>query len=318
MAVGPGDARTRLRSLALLCASTMLACAADARDAEEQLIAAGDAGSEADTTSGGAGTGAAVDGCAPWAATVEPDGLRCTQEPPPDVGPFGGRVALTFDDGPRPGTTPQILSILREQRIPATFFIVGRMLAQPGAAAIVREIHDDALFQVANHTFTHARLIEISADEAISEVERTTAALQRALDDPCFYPAFFRHPYTHANCSTIEIVRERGYAVTGMHIDTLDWCYAAQDGRCEIDRVDEAYREDMVGFTLSQFPRYEGGIVLLHDIHHNTVALLPALIAALRDAGATFVHLDDIEVLPQLNAEIEPPVAPACCEGLAL
>jgi peptidoglycan-N-acetylglucosamine deacetylase len=255
--------------------------------------------------------------CEPWAATVEPDGLRCTQEPPSDVGPFGGRVALTFDDGPNPATTPQILAILREQQIPATFFIVGRMLEQPAARAIAREIHEDRLFRVANHSYSHARMIELSPAEVVLQVERTTAAIQLAVGHPCFYPAFFRHPYTHANCATIEIVRARGHAVVGMHIDTLDWCYA-QGGRCDADRVDEQYREDMVGFTLSQLQRFQGGIVLLHDIHPSTVAMLPALIAALRDEGATFVQLDDSAVFPQLNAEIETPIPPACCADLAL
>ncbi|MDP6979209.1 MAG: hypothetical protein QF570_11500 [Myxococcota bacterium] len=58
-----------------------------------------------------------------------------------------------------------------------------------------------------------------------------------------------------------------------------------------------------------------GGIMLMHDIHPNTVAELPAVISAMRAAGATFVHLDDLILFPILNGNVNPPEPPACCDG---
>jgi peptidoglycan/xylan/chitin deacetylase (PgdA/CDA1 family) len=197
--------------------------------------------------------------------------------------------------------------------------MVGRQLAQPAAQAIALDIHADPLFRVANHTDTHPHLPQLELASVEAEVARATAALQLALRDPCYYSSFFRFPFTEASCDTVEVVRARGMAVAGMHIDTLDWCYARQNGHCPAESapwLPAAYREDMVGFVLSQFARYQGGIVLMHDIHPNTVAMLPSVIAALRAAGATFVALDDATVFPRLNAEIERPDPPACCANL--
>jgi peptidoglycan/xylan/chitin deacetylase (PgdA/CDA1 family) len=70
----------------------------------------------------------------------------------------------------------------------------------------------------------------------------------------------------------------------------------------------------MVGWTLNRLQLYGGGIAILHDTQTNTMAQLPALIAALRGAGATFVRLDDDSVFPLINAAANPPEPPACCD----
>ena len=59
-----------------------------------------------------------------------------------------------------------------------------------------------------------------------------------------------------------------------------------------------------------------GGIMLLHDIQANTAAELPAILAALQTAGATFVDLSDGTLFPQLNANVSVPEAPACCSAV--
>jgi peptidoglycan/xylan/chitin deacetylase (PgdA/CDA1 family) len=258
--------------------------------------------------------------CAPWTDTIDPGaGLRCEQEPPPDPGPFGGRIALTFDDGPNPSTTPQIVAILREQHIPATFFMGGQQLEDPAARAIALDIHRDPLFRVANHTYTHPEMPTLSLVDAQAQIEDTTAALQAAIGDPCYFPRFFRFPFSRASCETVRLVRERGFAVTGVHIDPVDWCYAMDNGHCSeanVPWMPAEYRDDMVSWVLTQLDRYQGGIVLMHDIHPNTVAMLPLVIDALRGAGMSFVALDDASVFPLLNGEVDPPEPPACCAGI--
>ncbi len=114
------------------------------------------------------------------------------------------------------------------------------------------------------------------------------------------------------------VVRERGYAVAGVNIDPVDWCYADGAGYCPPARapgVPDIYRNDMPGYAVQRLLAKGGGIMLMHDIHPNTVAELPAVISAMRAAGATFVHLQNATLFPILNGNVNPPEPPACCDG---
>jgi peptidoglycan/xylan/chitin deacetylase (PgdA/CDA1 family) len=255
--------------------------------------------------------------CLDW-PTVDPGtGYSCNQEPPPDAGPFGNRVALTFDDGPNLATTPTIVDTLRNEGVPATFFMVGNRLETSAARALALEIHQDPLFEIANHSYSHPRFTTLSIDQARSQVGTTNGLLQLAVGDACHYPSFFRIPYSASNCMSAGVVREYGLSMVGFHVDTLDWCYAAGNGYCSpanASYLPTQYRNDMVGWTLTRLALYGGGVVIMHDSQANTMAQLPALIAALRGAGVTFVRLDDSTVFPLINAAVNPPEAPACCE----
>jgi len=102
-------------------------------------------------------------------------------------------------------------------------------------------------------------------------------------------------------------VRDLGYRVAGWHIDTGDWCYAAvgETGECTQDdyfRIPEEYTADMLAFTMEQLVRYDGGIVLLHDIHQYTADSVEDLILTARAEGFTFTHLGDEDAFPRFNA----------------
>lgn len=254
--------------------------------------------------------------CLAW-PTVDPgSGYSCSQEPPPDPGPFGNRVALTFDDGPNLATTPSIVATLRAESVPATFFMQGLRLESAPARALALEIHDDPLFEIANHSYTHPFFTAISPEQMRSEVSTTNDALRLAVGNACFFPRFFRIPYSASNCAAAGVVREHGLSMVGLHTDSLDWCYAAGNGFCSpamASGLANEFRNDMVAWVLWKLQQTGGGIVLMHDIHANTAAQLPALITALRAGGATFVRLDDASIFPLLNAAVNPPEAPACC-----
>lgn len=98
-------------------------------------------------------------------------------------------VALTFDDGPSPEETREVLRILAQRQAPATFFLIGRDVeAHPEAAhAIVRAGHE-----VANHSHTHRRMIFTSPGAATAELDRTDRALRAAGHAG---PIHFRPPY---------------------------------------------------------------------------------------------------------------------------
>jgi peptidoglycan/xylan/chitin deacetylase (PgdA/CDA1 family) len=220
---------------------------------------------------------------------------------PADPAPLGGHVFLTFDDGPNPATTPQALDVLRSYGVPATFLMLGENATDPAAAAIVDDILADPLFDIGNHTWDHQDLADLDLADAEAEMDDTTDALAGL----GVTPTFFRFPYGDSTCATHDAATSRGYRVLGWHIDTADWCYAAGDGVCttaDYWRVPEEYESDMVGLSMEQIRRFDGGIVLFHDIHAWTVDQLPAFIDAVLAEGFTFAAVDDASLLPNLNA----------------
>ncbi|MBX2797237.1 MAG: polysaccharide deacetylase family protein [Myxococcales bacterium] len=241
---------------------------------------------------------------------TEPDPISadrrwdCSGLDPADPAPLGGRVALTFDDGPTTTHTASIVGTLRAWDVPATFFIVGEMLADPDSWELVEDMLDDPLFDVANHSWDHADLSSLSRSALEAEVDDTTDLIETF----GITPRFFRFPFGASTCDAVDLARDRGMHVAGWHVDTADWCYAAigTTGTCRTTdywRVPTEHQSDMIGFTMEQVRRFDGGVILLHDIHAYTANTLPDLLEALDDEGFTIVPLHDLDAFPRLNAD---------------
>lgn len=226
----------------------------------------------------------------------------CGGMDPADPAPLGGWVALTFDDGPSPDITPQVIEVLGRHEVPATFFYVGSMAADPEVDDLIADVAADPLFDIANHTWSHEDLVYRTASFARDEMEATNEILA----EYGVVPKFFRFPYGDATCDAVDFARDLGMHVTGWHIDNGDWCYAMNDGYCSADdywRIPYGYEEDMVGLTIDQILESDGGIVLMHDVWQYTADELETLILGLKDAGFRFTSLDDTGVFPRLNAD---------------
>jgi peptidoglycan/xylan/chitin deacetylase (PgdA/CDA1 family) len=221
----------------------------------------------------------------------------------PDRGPFDRVVALTFDDGPSPQTTPLVLSTLRSYGVPATFFINGTRVNSDAAEAIVQDVASDPDLILGNHTWSHPRMTTLSADAAAMQIDDNTSVLVDAGEPE----RFFRFPYGAASCDLTAAVGGRGYAVTGWHVDSADWCFSSPPvGVCpasEFEHVDDDLRDDMVGFVMRQVESRQGGIILFHDIHAYTASQLGVIIERLLDEGYSFTSIDDASVFPALNDE---------------
>ena len=227
----------------------------------------------------------------------------CSGMDPADPAPLGGMVALTFDDGPSDTVTPDVLATLRDFQAPATFFTLGIALEDSRNWDVVEEIVDDPLFTLANHSWDHRNQADLSLSAHQDQVGDTNDLIRSFGVEP----DFFRFPYGSSTCQTADHVRDVGMIVSGWHIDTGDWCYAAsgETGVCTRDdywRIPEEYEADMRGFTMEQVRRFDGGVVLFHDIHPYTAAALPDILQQLVDEGYTFVSLDDFEAYPRLNS----------------
>jgi peptidoglycan-N-acetylglucosamine deacetylase len=254
-----------------------------------------------------------------WSENQNPksDASTCSGVVVPDRGPFGKQVALTFDDGPNPVTTRQVMATLRAHRAPATFFINGNRVQSAETRELAAEIAADPLFILANHSHSHPDLRTLSAAGRAEQIDRTTEVIRAAGEAP----RYFRFPFGAATCDSAAQVRQRGYAVTGWHVDTADWCFQAGGGRCPeatFKHVPAQFRGDMVGFTMSQVRARQGGVILFHDIHGNTANQLEAILAALEAEGYGFVGLDDASRFPLLNGGVAPPPGPFIgdpCDG---
>lgn len=182
-------------------------------------------------------------------------------------------VALTFDDGPGP-STERLLDMLARDRVPATFFVIGRQIAGQEAllARMVRDGH-----VVGNHTWSHPSLARITPEATRDQVGATDAAILAATG---VRPSVMRPPYGAMSPTATQV----GQAVILWDVDTLDWKY----------RVSSSVTERALAGARS------GSIVLMHDIHPSTVDAVPAIVAGLRARGYTLVTVP--QLLGQMRA----------------
>jgi len=184
-------------------------------------------------------------------------------------------IALTFDDGPNPFYTPQVLAILQRYGIKATFFDVGYLVAD--YPNIVRqEYHQGNI--VANHSWSHPVLTSFSAQGIQSQLTSTTNIIQTTIG---VRPTFFRPPYGAMNNQVLAQARN-------LHYTTVMW-----DGSAEDWDLPGVYT--IVNKTL--YYARDGAILLLHDGGGNraeTVAALPIIISTLKGRGFKFVTIQQL------------------------
>ncbi|WFB10806.1 polysaccharide deacetylase family protein [Streptomyces sp. LX-29] len=187
-------------------------------------------------------------------------------------------IALTFDAGPGKDT-PELLDTLKREKVPATFFLLGKnhVLEYP---KVVRRIADEG-HEVANHTWTHRILTDLDGDEIREELSRTQDAIAKITGRK---PVLMRPPQGRTDKEVTSISRELGLSQVLWSVTAKD--YSTNDSDLIKSRVlDQADRD---------------GIILLHDIYKGTVPAVPGIIAELKKQGYTFV------TVPQLLAPAEP------------
>lgn len=192
------------------------------------------------------------------------------------VSEFGPRlVALTFDDGPDPRWTPQILDVLRDRNVRATFFMVGDYArSRPD---LVRRVAAER-HHIASHSMSHPNLLLLSAEAERRQIVDSADLLDRIVGPGTV--RCFRPPYGNHDAGTVRAAGDRGLATIMWSRDGQDW---SQPG---VDKI--------VAGNLDA--RFDGGrgVVVLHDggaRRSQTVAALPKLIDALRARGYSFVQL---------------------------
>ena len=184
-----------------------------------------------------------------------------------------GEVVITFDDGPRPESTPRVLAALRQQCVRATFFMLGDAMARnPALARQVRaEGHSTAL-----HSDTHAHPASQSAAEQLADLAAVQKAYRRAFDVDA--PAW-RFPFLEETPTLTDALKAQAITIMSVDLSIDDWL-PDQSPRVLADRLVE---------RLAHVGR---GIILMHDAQDQTADALPLLLATLKSHGYRVVHLE--------------------------
>jgi cellulose synthase/poly-beta-1,6-N-acetylglucosamine synthase-like glycosyltransferase/spore germination protein YaaH/peptidoglycan/xylan/chitin deacetylase (PgdA/CDA1 family) len=216
-----------------------------------------------------------------------------------------GEVALSFDDGPDPTWTPQILDILKQKQVSGTFFMIGAV-AQNNVG-LVRRVYREG-HEIGNHTWFHPDISEISNANVDFELNITERLFASEIG---VQPLYFRPPYsidqepdTNDQAAPAAHIQDLGYVIVGDKIDTNDWDEHPRKTPQEI--TDSVFQQIDQMKTRSWM---RGSIILLHDgggDRSATLKALPVLIDALRARGYNIVPVS--QLMGKTRAQVMPPL----------
>ena len=180
-------------------------------------------------------------------------------------------VHLTFDDGPSPTYTPQVIKILHDADVYANFFLVGNnIIKYPEIVRdIIREGHD-----IGAHSMTHRELTKIPFEQAKKEIEDSMALVSTFRKT-----SLFRFPYGSFNPKLVSVLQSHHWQNVYWDVDTTDWKYK---------NADEIYAKFKI--RLAREP--DGSIVLMHDIHPQSVKVLKMILKYLKENHITVQKLN--------------------------
>ncbi|WP_226670946.1 polysaccharide deacetylase family protein [Metabacillus litoralis] len=186
-------------------------------------------------------------------------------------------VAFTFDDGPNPIYTTQILDIFKKANGKATFFMIGESINK--YPEIVKKAIDQG-HEIGNHTNTHPKLSQLSSAECLMEIELNEKSIEEIVGEK---PVVFRPPYFDYNEETISIIMQKEYSaiIGALNIEAKDW---EQPG---VDHILEKSRECV----------RNGSILLFHDgfgDRSQTVEAVRILVSELISQGYQLVTVSEL------------------------
>jgi peptidoglycan/xylan/chitin deacetylase (PgdA/CDA1 family)/tetratricopeptide (TPR) repeat protein len=181
-------------------------------------------------------------------------------------------VALTFDDGPHPKYTEQILALLRKYGIKACFFELGSNISRSGDVA--HKVFE-AGHILANHSYSHPVLSKLSEAQRQKEIEDTSALLEKTAGKKT---QLFRPPYGARNAAILQQLQADGLRSIMWNIDSMDWA--------------DPIPESIAMRVLHEIDQRHKGIILFHDIHKQSVLSLSTVIEELQRQNYTFLEFD--------------------------
>lgn len=179
------------------------------------------------------------------------------------------KIALTFDDGPHPYYTEQLLKGFRERNVKVTFFITGKNAeAYP---EIVKKICEDKHL-IGNHTYNHTQLTRKNREKFKEEIIKTNEVIKEITGEDTIY---IRPPY---GSWSKEFEKELNMFPVLWSIDPLDWC--SSNVSCIVNTVCAKAGEN--------------DIILMHDQYKSTVTAAFEIVDRLQREGYEFVTVDEL------------------------
>ena len=190
----------------------------------------------------------------------------------PAEGPDEMLIALSFDDGPNNVTTPQVLDVLEEFQVPASFFVIGQNINDDTAKQMTRAISLGC--EIQNHCYTHGFMTQMSKEEIEEEIRKTDEIIEKYTGTR---PWMFRPPFIDVNPAMHETIGHTFICGVGC----FDW---------------EPQRSAQERYEILMSSVKDGDIILLHDLtgNDNTVEALRKAIPELKCLGYKFVTVSQL------------------------
>ncbi|MDY7227631.1 polysaccharide deacetylase family protein [Hyalangium rubrum] len=209
-------------------------------------------------------------------------------------------LVLTFDDGPHPRHTAAILGILEKYKVKSIFFEVGQNVAVPAkskgtdAGTTLKRTSASASTEkiiqgghlLANHSLTHAFLPKLSEERLTQEIDNSKLIIEQVSGTPV---QLFRPPYGAFNARVQTALTERGMKAFLWNVDSLDWS--------------DPIPTSIANRVVQEVDKYGRGVILLHDVHSQSVEALPLILETLQARGYQFVLWDGTNVLGEATED---------------
>jgi peptidoglycan-N-acetylglucosamine deacetylase len=205
------------------------------------------------------------------------------------------KLAITFDDGPNPAITPQLLDLLDRYHAKATFFVIGRFVRE--CPDLVKETAARG-HVIGNHTEAHRNLIWLSPAQVTVELRLCHHAITNAVGAPA---KWFRPPYGFRNPWVIPAANELGCKTAMWTLIPGDWLERPAEWLIRRMQPVATHAGRNVGQNSSAGATRTGDVLCLHDGYHKelnydrtrTLAALEHWLPRWRDLGLQFVTMDE-------------------------
>jgi len=193
----------------------------------------------------------------------------------------GKLVALTFDDGPLPGTTDVMLDILKSRSVKATFFVVGKNVA--AHPDLMRRIASEG-HEIGNHSWDHVSFRNLDRREIARQISSTDQAVQACAGTR---PTVFRPPFGINDAAHDDWIREtHGHKTILWSVDPEDW---------------KIHDPSLIAETIVTNAR-PGSIILAHDVYPASVEAMPLALDGLSRKGFQFLGVSELILKEQEEA----------------